>query len=427
MKRRQLVQRASLASGLVVVGGYAVQGAQFRREAAQTFVLDEPPAPGTAAFARLVSSWCGAPARPSNRVQVLRNGDEIFPSMLDAISSASGTIDFSNYIFWKGETSTTFGEALIERARAGVEVNILVDGWGSAKMDRQLVKRLEGAGATFVWFRNPHWYTVQKLNNRSHRRILVVDGTVGFTGGLGIADEWCGDAEGSAHWRETHLKVEGPAVADLVGAFADNWVEETGRVLAGPHLPELPSFDDGVGLQVSKSSSRQGRAAAEALAFATILGARDRLWFTTAYFAPRRALVDALVDAAGRGVDVRIVVNGPHIDKELVRRAGHRSYGRLLDAGVRIFEYQRTMMHAKVVVADDGWANVGTANFDNRSLALQDELNCSVLDIRIVAELEKHFLDDLDDSEELDLSRWRQRPLRARAYEVAAESLRHSL
>lgn len=416
-----------MASGIALVGGYAAQGAQFRREAAQTFRLDDPPAPGTAAFARLVEAWCGAPVRSANRVQVLRNGDEIFPSMLDALSSATRTIDFSNYVFWRGETATTFGEALLERARAGVEVNILVDGWGSAKMDRRLVQRLERAGATFVWFRSPHWYTVQKLNNRSHRRILVVDGTIGFTGGLGIADEWSGDAEGPANWRETHLKVEGPAVAELVGAFADNWVEETGRVLAGPHLPELPAFDEGVRLQVSKSSARQGRAAAEALAFAAIFGARQRLWFTTAYFAPRRALVEALVDAAARGVDLRIVVNGPHIDKEVVRRAGQRSYGKLLEAGVRIFEYQRTMMHAKVVVADDCWANVGTANFDNRSLALQDEMNCSVLDARIVAELEKHFLDDFDDSEELNLRRWSSRPLAARAYELASESLRPSL
>jgi cardiolipin synthase len=173
-----------------------------------------------------------------------------------------GTIDFSNYIFWKGEVATTFAEALMERARAGVEVNVLVDGWGSAKMDRALVERLEEAEATFVWFRQPHWYTARKLNNRSHRRILIVDGDVGFTGGLGIADEWSGNAEGPENWRETHVRVEGPAVVDLLGAFAENWVEETGRVLAGPHLPQLPVFDDGVQVQVNKSSARQGRAAA---------------------------------------------------------------------------------------------------------------------------------------------------------------------
>lgn len=294
-------------------------------------------------------------------------------------------------------------------------------------MDRALVKRMEAAGVHFVWFRSPHWYTANKVNNRSHRRIVVVDGLVGFTGGLGIADEWSGDAEGPANWRETHLRVEGPAVRDLVGAFADNWVEETGRVLAGPHLPELEPFDDGVEVQVSRSSARQGRAAAEALWFAVIGGCQERLWFTTAYFAPREALVDALVAAAERGVDVRIIANGPHIDKEMVRRAGQRSYGRLLEAGVRIFEYQQTMMHAKVVVADHSWANVGTANLDNRSLALQDEMNCSIVDPGLVADLEKHFLDDFAASTEIDLHRWGARPLRSRTYEVAAESFRHSL
>ncbi|MDQ3353848.1 MAG: phospholipase D-like domain-containing protein, partial [Actinomycetota bacterium] len=217
------------------------------------------------------------------------------------------------------------------------------------------------------------------------------------------------------------------AVVDLLGAFAENWVEETGQVLAGRHLPQLPVFDDGVEVQVSKSSARQGRTAAEALAFVAIFGAQERLWFTTAYFAPRVALIEALVAAAERGVDVRILVNGPHIDKEVVRRVGQRSYGKLLEAGVRIFEYQKTMMHAKVVLGDGCWANVGSANFDNRSLALQDEMNCSVLDSTIVTELEKHFFEDFDASEEIDMQRWRHRPLRSRALEAASESLRHSL
>ncbi len=415
------------AAGAVTVSAYIAKGAQYRREARRTFRLSDPPAPGSPAFARLVESWCGGPLRPGNRVEVLCNGAEIFPSMLEAIASASRAIDFSTYIFWKGETATTFGEALMERARAGVEVNVLVDGWGSAPMDRALVTRMEQAGVNFVWFRTPHWYTTGKLNNRTHRRIMVVDGTLGFTGGMGVADEWSGDAEGPQNWRETHLRIEGPAVRDLLGAFADNWVEETGRVLSVAHLPEIPELDDGVEVQVSKSSAGQGRAAAEALFFAAIAGARERLWFTTAYFSPRQALVDELVAAAVRGVDLRIVVNGPHIDKQVVRRAGHRSYTPLLEAGVRLFEYQRTMMHAKVVVADDGWANVGTANFDNRSLALQNEMNCSVLDSALVAELEKHFLDDFDASEEIDLDRWRRRPLRSRAYELVGEAVRHSL
>lgn len=415
------------AAGAAAAGAYAVKGAHYRHEAGLSFRLDDPPPPGTSAFARLVESWCGAPARDGNRVEVLRNGEEIFPSMLEAIASATRTVDFSTYIMWAGDTATTFAEALMDRARAGVNVNVMLDAWGSAQMDRTLVTRMEEAGARFVWFRTPRWYTLDKLNNRSHRRILVIDGRVGFTGGMGVAEEWAGDAAEPGSWRETHLRVEGPAVRDLVGAFADHWVEETGEVLGGDHLPELTAFDDGVAVQVSKSSASGGRAAAEALIFAAIVGARDRLWLTTAYFAPRRALVDALVEAAERGVDVRILVNGPNIDKEVVRRVGQRSYAGLLEGGVRVFEYQRTMMHAKVVLADDCWANVGTANFDNRSLSLQDEMNCSVVDAGLVAELEKHFLHDFDGSEEILLERWRERPLRARAFEAAAESVRHSL
>ncbi|HEV2809548.1 MAG TPA: phospholipase D-like domain-containing protein [Acidimicrobiales bacterium] len=418
---------AAAVTGTAAVGAYVTKVVQYRREARHTFHLSDPPAPGNPEFARLVEMWCGGPLRPGNRVDVLRNGAEIFPSMLDAIASASRTIDFSTYIFWKGETATRFGEAFIERARAGVEVNVMVDGWGSAPMDRALVARMQDAGVNFVWFRTPHWYTTQKLNNRTHRRIMVVDGSIGFTGGLGVADEWSGDAEGPKSWRETHLRIEGPAVRDLLGAFADNWMEETGTVLSGPHLPPIAALDDGVEIQLSKSSASQGRAAAESLFLAAIAGARERLWFTTAYFSPRQALVDELAAAAGRGVDLRILVNGPHIDKQVVRRAGHRSYGQLLEAGVRLFEYQRTMMHAKVVVADDSWANVGTSNFDNRSLALQDEMNCSVSDQGVVAELEKHFVEDFDDSEEIDFDRWRRRPLRSRAYESVSGAVRPSL
>jgi cardiolipin synthase len=420
---------ALAAAGAVVIGSvYAAQDIQYRREAGITFRLDDRPAPGSPAFSRLVESWCGAPVRAGNRVEVLRNGDEIFPTMLAAIAGATRTIDLSTYIFWRGDISSTVGAALAERAADGVAVRILVDGWGSVAMDRDLVKRLEQAGATFVWFRTPHVANIHKFNNRSHRRVMVVDGTVGFTGGLGIADEWTGNAERPGNWRETHVKIEGPAVRDLLGAFADNWVEETGEILAGPHIPELAAGDDaGAIVQVSRSSARQGRSAAEALAFAAILCAQQRLWFTTAYFAPRRALVAALVDAAGRGVDVRVLVNGPHIDKSVVRRVGQRSYETLLAGGVRVFEYQRTMMHAKVMLADVEWANVGTANFDNRSLALQDEINCSVLDSVVGATVEKHFAEDFDASREISAGAWRQRPLRSQVRELAAETLRHSL
>ncbi len=425
MRPRRLVPAVLGSGGLAVVGVYGAQAAQFRKQAGKPFRLSPAAAPGTPGFTRWVEAACAAPLRKGNQVQVLHHGPEILSSMLGAIADATQTIDLANYIFWKGEAPTSFAEALAARARAGVEVNVLLDGWGSAPADKELVTTMEQAGATVAWFRPPHWYNLHRFNNRMHRRTLVIDGKLGFVGGVGIADEW---TEDGGDWRDTHLRIQGDAVRDVLGAFMDNWIEATERVLPDRHAPELPRFDDGVPVQVTRSSPEKGPTKGESLFFAAVLGARDRLWFTTAYFAPRRALVDALVAVAGRGIDVRMVVNGSdHMDKELVRRAGHRSYDRLLDAGVRIFEYQRAMMHAKVLLVDAAWANVGTANWDNRSLALQDEVNCSLTDAGIVAELEKQFRDDFDGSEEVDLGRWRSRPLGARAYELGSELLRHSL
>lgn len=427
MEPRHIAASVVGAAGLAAVGVYGGQAAQFRRNAGTRLAFADPAAPGTDAFARWLEAECSAPRRAGNRVKVLRNGDQIHDDMLEALSSATQTVDFSNYIFWKGETANAFAAAFSERARAGVQVNVLVDAYGSAKIDHDLIPAMKGAGVNFSWFRPPHWYKVNQFNNRMHRRTLVVDGRLGFTGGFGVAEDWTGDAEGPGHWRETHLRIEGPAVRDIVGGFLENWMEANQRILDGAHLPELASFDDGVPLQITRSSPEHGMSTAEVLMVAAISGARARLWITTAYFAPRRAVIDELVAAAGRGVDVRLLVNGSHIDKEMVRRAGQRSYTRLMEGGVRVFEYQRTMMHAKVVVVDDCWANVGTSNFDYRSMALQEEMNCSIADPVVLAELEKDFVDDFGNSEEIDLGHWQHRSLGARAYELAGESLRHSL
>jgi cardiolipin synthase len=295
-------------------------------------------------------------------------------------------------------------------------------------MDRSLVERLERAGATVAWFRPPKWYTLNKLNNRTHRKILVVDGKVGFTGGVGIAEEWTGNCQDPGHWRDTHVRVEGPATRDLLGGFLDNWAEATQCILSGPHyLPEAQGFDDGIQAQVTRSTAEKGSTDAEHLFYAAIACARERIWLTTAYFAPRRAFVDALCDAAGRGVDVRVLTNGPHIDKQVVRQAGRHTYERMLDCGLRIFEYQRTMLHTKVLIVDANWATVGSINFDNRSFALNDELNLSVRDRTVVAELEKHFLADVDDAAELDLTAWRARPGAVRARELLSAAIRREL
>lgn len=426
MSRRRVLQTISVGAASVV-GAYAYKGFQFRRSGSRTLHLPNPPQPGTGEFARLLETFTQAPLREGNLVKVLRNGREIFPALLEAIKTAQETINFSTYIWWTGQASQDISQALAQRARDGLQVRVLIDAWGSAKLEREVVDGLRQAGAKVAWFRPPRWYDLNRVNNRMHRRILAVDGRLGFAGGVGIAEEWEGDSDRPRLWRETHLRIEGPAVRDLLGAFVENWAEAVGEVLAGRHLPDLSPVEGGVPVLVTRSSATGGSTAVEELLLAVVLGARHRLWITTAYFAPSSGYVDELCAAAQRGVDVRILVNGQPIDKEVVRKSGQHSYGRLLESGVRIFEYERARLHAKVIVVDDGWANVGSSNFDNRSMALEDEINISIHDSKIAAELAEHFLDDLSDSNEITLNAWRHRPLRARAGEAASELVRHSL
>jgi cardiolipin synthase len=421
-------RRAAVAGGVGLAGLYAFEAVQYHRAGAKGFELEDPPAPGTTDFARLVEALTIAPLRHGNRVTVLRNGDEIFPAMLDAMRSAQRTIVFATYVYWTGSIAPEVAAALAERAEAGVKVNVLLDAVGASKMDRSLVKRLERAGAKVAWFRPPKWYTLHKLNNRTHRKILVVDGRVGFTGGVGIAEEWTGNGQDPGHWRDTHVRVDGPATRDLLGAFLDNWAEATQCILSGPdYLPDIPRLEDGIQVQVTRSTAEKGSTDAEHLFYAAIACAKERIWLTTAYFAPRRAFVDALCDAVRRGVDVRVLTNGPHIDKQVVRQAGRHTYERMLDCGARIFEYQRTMLHAKVLIVDANWATLGSINFDNRSFALNDELNLSVRDRTVVAGLEKHFLADVDDAVEVDLAAWRARPAAVRARELLSAAVRREL
>ncbi len=430
MNRGSFPRRFGMGAGVFGLGLaalYAFKAAKFRRVAAKTIDISSPPPPGSRGFVRLVEALTQAPQRGGNRVAILRNGHEIFPAMLDGIRSATESISFSAYIWWAGKAASDIADALAERARSGVQVRVLLDAWGSAKLDRDVVEMLERSGVVVGWFRPIRWYQLGKANNRMHRRVLVIDGRVAFAGGVGIAEEWEGNVEKPDRWRETHVRIEGPVVRDVMGAFLENWVETMGQIPGPEHLPELEPFDDGVPILVLRSSPTGGSTATETLFLAAIEGARERLWITTAYFAPRSGFVDALCEAARRGVDVRILVNGRPIDKEVVRKAGQHSYGRLLEDGVRMFEYEKARLHAKVILVDDGWANVGSANFDNRSFALEEELNVSIDDREIVKELAAHFLDDLASANEIDLERWWHRPLLDRAHELASELVRQSL
>lgn len=422
--RTTSVSMAVASSGIALV---ALQAAKHRRIAALGYTFPECPEVTDPAFERLLEATVGSPVTGGNVVTVLRNGARIFPAMLDAISGAERTIDFLTYVYWAGSIADDFVVALEERARAGVEVNVLLDAVGAAKMDRSQTARLQEAGATVAWFRPPRWYTLHKLDNRTHRKILVVDGTVGFTGGVGIAEEWTGDCEDMGHWRDTHLRLEGPAVRGLYSGFLENWAEATRAVRAGAHLPDLSPSTDGIRAHVTRSSASPGGTEAELLLHLAASAARSRLWVTSAYFAPPAALIDALIDAAQRGVDVRVLVNGAAGDKEVVRQAGRRSYQRLLDGGVRVFEYQRTMLHAKTITVDRAWATVGSINMDNRSNTINDELNVSVFDESVVGELDTAFANDLADSEEIEPHRWSNRSPVTRLKEMAAGTVRAKL
>jgi cardiolipin synthase A/B len=427
VNKASVIRRSVAGASLGLAGLYAYNVARYRRAAGEGFHLTDPPAIGSSEFTAFVEALAQAPRREGNRLTILRNGCEIFPAMLEAIDSARECIDFSTYIYWTGDIAPQFAEALASKASDGLEVNVLLDAQGSSRMDRTLIERMRSAGATVVWFRPPHWYNVQKLNKRMHRRILVIDGKVGFMGGVGIAEQWTGNAEDPEHQRETHLRVAGPAVRDVLGGFLENWTEGTSALLSAAHFPELKPFDDGISVQVARTVSTNGTRGLPEMLWAAVAGSKERFWVTTAFFAPRPAFIDALCDAAQRGVDVRILTGGPHQDKQIARDAGQRSYQRLLEAGVRIFEYQQAKLHAKVITVDGIWANVGSSNFENRSLSLNDEINMSMQYASVVAELERHFHDDLAVSREVDLQSWTRRPLAQRAGEYATDLIRQSL
>jgi cardiolipin synthase len=422
-------RRWPAAIALALAARYASDSLRHRREQGHGYELrGDSIEVGSDEFLRATEALTMAPIAPGNEVELLINGDAIFPAMLATMADARRSLNFLSYLYWSGDIASEIADALCQAARRGVEVNVLLDAVGSAKMDRRLVRDMEDAGVTFAYFRPPKPYAIRRVNNRTHRKLLIADGKVGMTGGVGIADQWTGNAQDPDHWRDTHLRVRGPIVRGLQGAFAENWLEATGDVLVGPaYLPDLePVADDGA-MQVVRSTAEVGDTNVEALYFLAIACARRSLHLTSAYFAPRPAFVEALTDAAQRGVDVRILVPGKHIDKGVVRQAGHSVYEELLAGGVRIFEFSPTMIHAKTLVIDGAWSSVGSVNFDNRSFQLQDEVTLCISSSAFAGQLEAQFERDLDRSEEIEAGRWNGRPLHARATEAITRVARREL
>ena len=425
-RRRRRAWRAAAATA--AVGWYAADSLRHRREGAFGYNLETEIEVGSGDFVRAAEALTGAPISEGNDVELLINGDRIFPAFLETIRSAERTLCALTYVYWRGDIAREVAAAISERARAGVECNVIVDALGAAKMDLSLVRDMEDAGVRVIRFRPPKPYALRRLANRTHRRALIADGHVGMTGGVGIASEWEGDAEDADHWRDTHVRVRGPVVRGLQGAFAESWLEATGEVLAGDgYLPDLEPLENGGRMQLVRSSAGVGDTNIEALYYLAIASSSRTLDITAAYFVPRPAFVEALTKAADRGVAVRILVPGPHTDKEFVRIAGRAAYEQLLEAGVRLFEYQPTMLHAKTMVVDGTWASVGTVNFDNRSFQLHDEVTLCVWDEEFASLLTEAFEADLERSEEIDPARWKDRGAHRRLAEVSSTVFRREL
>jgi cardiolipin synthase A/B len=374
-------------------------------------------------FAHTMSSLLGPSLIGGNQTTTLVNGDQIFPAMLEAIAGAKKTINFETYIYWSGEIGTRFSDALAERAASGVQVHIIIDSVGSDRVSRRHLERLKDAGVKIVKYHPLRWYnltTAQKLDNRTHRKLLVVDGVVGFTGGVGIADEWLGNAGSPEHWRDTHYRLRGPAVAQLQAAFADNWMESTGHVLHGDdYFPRLDPAGSELA-QVFKSSPTNGSESMQLMYLLSLTAATKNIRLASSYFVPDQLTIDTLIAARRRGVQVQVIVPGKHIDVKVVRSASRARWGDLLKNGVEIFEYQPTMFHCKQLIIDDRWVSIGSANIDNRSFRNNDEANLNVLDEAFAAREVEIFENDLRSSKQITYDQWRRRPLPTKAWETFA-------
>jgi cardiolipin synthase len=378
-------------------------------------------------FQRALSVLLGPPILEGNRFKTLYNGDQIFPSMLDAIRSAKVSITFETYIYWSGDIGKAFSDALTERAKAGVKVHVLLDWVGSAKIDEKFLQDMESAGVQLRRFHKPSWYNIARMNNRTHRKLLVVDGHTGFTGGVGIAPPWTGNGQDAQHWRDTHFKVEGPVVAQMQAVFMDNWIKASGDVLHGEaYFPALQSVGTGRA-QVFSSSPSGGSESMNLMYLLSIAAAAKSIDLSSAYFVPNDLTVGALVAAMQRGVRVRIIVPGPIIDSQTVRGASRASWGPLLEAGAEINEYQPTMFHVKVFTVDGLLSSVGSTNFDNRSFRLNDEANLNIYDAEFAASQTAQFEKDLKQSKRVSLEAWRDRPLHEKAMEHLASLLASQL
>ncbi len=379
---------------------------------------------------RRLEALLGIPATEGNRITVLRNGDEIFPAMLEAVRAAERTIDFLTFVYWKGEVAREFARALAERARAGLDVRVLIDAVGGRLIDTDLLDHMADCGVQVEWFRRPVWQgqalSPWKHNHRTHRKVLICDERVGFTGGVGIAEEWCGDARNQGEWRDTHFRVEGPAVDGLSASFAQNWAE-TGHPLIDDDrtFPEQERTEDGCVVQVARGSASVGWNDMATVFRVMLESAQERIRMMTAYFVPDDCFQQLMLDAVARGVRVDIMLPGPHADKRVCQLASESIYSTLVEGGVTIWAFQPSMLHAKILTIDGIASVVGSANMNRRSMSHDEEVVMSVLDVGITRRLEDDFDAELPRCVRIEPRRWEDRPLRQKMSEKATTIAHH--
>ncbi|PAU95068.1 cardiolipin synthase B [Aliifodinibius salipaludis] len=365
----------------------------------------------------LLEQTLGIPFTSGNNIQVLKNGDEIFPAMLEAIHQAEERVEFLTFVYWTGNIAQKFAKALAQKAEEGVEVFVILDSFGAAEMPQELLQLMKEKGVQVEFFRPLTQWKIWKMDNRTHRKVLICDGEIAFTGGVGIASEWEGDARNENEWRDTHFLIKGPAVFGLQAAFLENWIE-VGRPLKFDHtIKGEADPNQEVAVQVIRTSVSVRWSDIVMLYQTLIKMARDSIRITTAYFNPNSVIIDLLKDAAGRGVNIQIMMPGKTTDMEIAKIAGDESFDTLLDAGIDLFYYQKTMLHAKVITIDGILSCIGSANFNHRSMLKDDEINVVILDEGVTGELNNHFVEDLEHCEKIKKGQWEKRSLLKRASE----------
>ena len=375
-------------------------------------------------FLTSVVGATGVPFMANNRIVIYNNGDEFYPAMLQAVQRAQNTITMEAYIYWAGDIGRKFAKEFAARASEGVTVKLLLDAVGSSTIGKEILGILKDAGCEVAWYNPVRLSTIGRLNNRTHRKSLIVDGRVAFTGGAGIADHWTGSAQDKDHWHDIQISIEGPGAFGLQTGFAQNWLDTTGELVSGAdYFPPIHKAGP-TAAQTVLSTPESGSSAVRVLYYLSIVSARKKIYIANPYFIPDDSATEILIDAKRRGVDVKIMVTGIHNDMRISRYSSIHLYGKLLEAGVEIYEYNRTMLHQKTMVVDGIWSTVGTTNFDNRSFALNEESNVSLYDRRFAAQLEDIFIRDLENCDQVTLEAWRRRGLKTRLFGMACVLLK---